>query len=202
MQLDIPLTLFFIIGLVLAVFYGMYQLSRYAFFVNFILLGILVFYLNVEMELVLVTLYVVCPLVLANVAMYVFLHKVDQSDKGDVRYQVNFDTTKDNFRLDNIKRGASIIGSAGSGKTESIVHGFLRHFAKVGFSGIIHDYKDFELTEMAYPLFSAGPVPFKVIAFDKVTNGVNPSAPRYLENEGCVDEVSLVVFEYLLEQCE
>ncbi|HUH47987.1 MAG TPA: hypothetical protein VLZ54_12585, partial [Arenibacter sp.] len=166
------------------------------------MLGILVFYLNVEMELVLVTLYVVCPLVLANVAMYVFLHKVDQSDKGDVRYQVNFDTTKDNFRLDNIKRGASIIGSAGSGKTESIVHGFLRHFAKEGFSGIIHDYKDFELTEMAYPLFSAGPVPFKVIAFDRIIHRVNPIAPRYLENEESVNEVSRVLIENLLEQRE
>lgn len=202
MQLDIPLTLFFIIGLVLAVFYGMYQLSRYAFFVNFILLGILVFYLNVEMELVLVTLYVVCPLVLANVAMYVFLHKVDQSEKGDVRYQVNFDTTKGNFRLDNIKRGASIIGSAGSGKTESIVHGFLRHFAKEGFSGIIHDYKDFELTEMAYPLFRTGSVPFKIISFDRIIHRANPIAPRYLENEESVNEVSRVLIENLLEQRE
>jgi len=117
-------------------------------------------------------------------------------------YQVDFATTKGNFKLDNIKRGASIIGSAGSGKTESVVYGFLKHFRKEGFCGIIHDYKDFELTEMAYPLFKDGDIPFKVISFDKIIHRVNPIAPRYLENEESVNEVSRVLIENLLEQRE
>ena len=86
------------------------------------------------------------------------------------------------------RKGASIIGSAGSGKTESVVYGFLKHFRKESFCGIIHDYKDFELTEMAYPLFKDSDIPFKVISFDKIIHRVNPIAPRYLENEESVNE--------------
>lgn len=202
MQLDNPLTALLIIGLASAVFYGMYRISRYAFILNFLLLGALVFYLNEDIRLILVALYLVCPLILINIGMYVFLHKTDTAKKGIIKYQVNFATTKGNFKLDNIKRGASVIGSAGSGKTESIVYGFLKHFRKEGFCGIIHDYKDFELTEMAYPLFKDGDIPFKVISFDKIIHRVNPIAPRYLENEESVNEVSRVLIENLLEQRE
>src|SRR5680860_807152 len=202
MQLDNLLTVFLIIGFASTVFYGMYRVSRFAFLVNFIMLGALVFYLNEETSLVLIALYLVCPLTLVNVGMYVFLHETDKSKNGDIKYRVNFATTKGNFKLKNIKRGASIIGSAGSGKTESVVFGFLKHFQKYKFCGIIHDYKDFELTEMAYPLFKNGDIPFKVISFDKIIHRVNPIAPRYLENEESVNEVSRVLIENLLEQRE
>ena len=200
--MDNLVTVLFIIGLASAVFYGMYRISRYAFILNFLLLGALVFYLNNEIRLILVALYLICPLILINIGMYVFLHKTDIPKNGCIKYQVNFATTKGYFKLDNIKRGASIIGSAGSGKTESVVYGFLKHFQKEGFCGIIHDYKDFELTEMAYPLFKDSDIPFKVISFDKIINRVNPIAPRYLENEESVNEVSRVLIENLLEQRE
>jgi hypothetical protein len=202
MQLDNLLTVSLIIGFASTVFYGMYRVSRYAFLVNFIMLGALVFYLNEETSLVLIALYLVSPLTLINVGMYVFLHKTDRPKNEDIKYRVIFPTTKGNFKLENIKRGASVIGSAGSGKTESVVYGFLKHFRKEGFCGIIHDYKDFELTEMAYPLFRDGEIPFKVISFDRIIHRVNPIAPRYLENEESVNEVSRVLIENLLEQRE
>lgn len=202
MQLDNLLTIFLIIGFASTVFYGIYKISRYAFLVNFLMLGALVFYINEELSLVLRALYMVCPLTLINVGMYVFLHKTDTPKNGDIKYRVNFPTTKGNFKLENIKRGASVIGSAGSGKTESVVYGFLKHFRKEGYCGIIHDYKDFELTEMAYPLFNDCEIPFKIISFDKIIQRVNPIAPRYLENEESVNEVSRVLIENLLEQRE
>ncbi|MFB9058083.1 type IV secretory system conjugative DNA transfer family protein [Mariniflexile ostreae] len=202
MQIDNFLTVFLIIGLTSTVFYGMFRISRYAFIINFLMLGVLVFCLNEQAQLILIALYLVCPLKLINIGLYVFLHKIERPNKGDRKYQVNFATTKGNFKLDNIKRGASVIGSAGSGKTESVVYGFLKHFEKEGFCGIIHDYKDFELTEMAYPLFKDGDIPFKVISFDKIIHRVNPIAPRYLENEESVNEVSRVLIENLLEQRE
>tara|TARA_R110000868_G_scaffold54251_1_gene169864 strand:- start:17145 stop:18512 length:1368 start_codon:yes stop_codon:yes gene_type:complete len=130
------------------------------------------------------------------------VHKTVIPKKGDTKYQVDFATTKGNLTLENIKRGASVIGSAGSGKTESVVYGFLQHFQKQGFCGIIHDYKDFELTEMAYPLFKDSAIPFKIISFDNIIHCVNPIAPRYLENEESVNEVSRVLIENLLEQRE
>ncbi|RAJ19138.1 type IV secretory system conjugative DNA transfer VirD4/TraG family protein [Gelidibacter algens] len=202
MHLENFLSTLLIFGLTSSIFYGMFRISRYAFMINFLILGVFVFYLMEETQLVLLALYVICPLALINVGMYVFLHKTDEPINGNLQYQVNFATDKGNFKLDNIKRGASIIGSAGSGKTESVVYGFLKHFRKEGFCGIIHDYKDFELTEMAYPLFKNGNIPFKIISFDKIIHRVNPIAPRYLENEESVNEVSRVLIENLLEQRE
>ncbi|WP_323674156.1 type IV secretory system conjugative DNA transfer family protein [Gelidibacter japonicus] len=202
MQMDNLVTVLFIIGLASSAFYGIFRISRYAFVVNFLLIGTLVYYLAERLPLVQIVLYLVCPLILINIGMYVFLHKTDASKNRNTKYEVSFATTKGNFKLDNIKRGASIIGSAGSGKTESVVYGFLKHFEKEGFCGIIHDYKDFELTEMAYPLFNDGDIPFKVISFDKIIHRVNPIAPRYLENEESVNEVSRVLIENLLEQRE
>ena len=202
MQIDNLITTLSIIGLASIVFYAIFRVSRYAFIVNFLVLGAMVFYLNEENTLTLIALYLVCPLILINIVMYVFLPKIDKPTNGDCKYQVSFATTKGIFKLDNIKRGASIIGSAGSGKTESVVYGFLKHFQKESFCGIIHDYKDFELTEMAYPLFKESDIPFKVISFDKIIHRVNPIAPRYLENEESVNEVSRVLIENLLEQRE
>tara|TARA_B100000929_G_scaffold158479_1_gene125455 strand:+ start:1612 stop:3192 length:1581 start_codon:yes stop_codon:yes gene_type:complete len=202
MQLDNLTTTLLIIGLISTLFYMGYRLTRYAFILNGILLGILVFYLSSGNDLILISLILVCPLMLINTGLYVFLHKTDEPKNAESNYRVSFATSKGNFKLENVKRGASIIGSAGSGKTESVVFGFLRHFQKEEFCGIIHDYKDFELTEMAYPLFKDGNIPFKVISFDKINHRVNPIAPRYLENEESVNEVSRVLIENLLEQRE
>ncbi|MEZ7495849.1 type IV secretory system conjugative DNA transfer family protein [Leeuwenhoekiella aequorea] len=202
MYIDALFTALFIIGLTSMLFYGCYQISRYAFALNSIVLCILAYFLLQWNDLVLVVLHAVCPLLLINTALYVFLHKTEAPKNSEGRYQVNFKTTKGNFKLDNIKRGASVIGSAGSGKTESVVYGFLKHFRKEGFCGIIHDYKDFELTEMAYPLFKSSLIPFKVISFDSIIHRVNPIAPRYLEHEESVNEVSRVLIENLLEQRE
>ena len=200
--MDNLITILSIIAVASMVFYAMFRVSKYALFLNFIMLSFLVFYLTQGNELVSILLYLVCPLMLINIGLYVFLHKTETVQNGDSKYQVKFATTKGNFKLDNIKRGASIIGSAGSGKTESVVYGFLKHFRKERFCGIIHDYKDFELTEMAYPLFKDSDIPFKVISFDKIIHRVNPIAPRYLENEESVNEVSRVLIENLLEQRE
>jgi len=202
MEIDNLITILSIIGVASTVFYAMFRVSRYALFLNFVMLSCLVFYLTQGNELVSIMLYLVCPLILINIGLYVFLHKTETVQNSDRKYQVNFTTTKGNFKLDNIKRGASIIGSAGSGKTESVVYGFLKHFRKEHFCGIIHDYKDLELTEMAYPLFKDSNVPFKVISFDKIIHRVNPIEPRYLENEESVNEVSRVLIENLLEQRE
>lgn len=148
-----------------------------------------------------ITLYIIIPVLLLGIVFYVFFHK--EKDKTlDDKYQVKFKIKSGRFQINNIKRGASIIGSAGSGKTESVVFNFLQHFSEHSFCGVIHDYKSFELTEMAYPLFKAQEIPFYIISFDSIYNRVNPIAPRYMENEESVNEVSRVLIENLLEQKE
>ena len=148
-----------------------------------------------------ILIYVVVPIMSLAILIYAFYNK-EPKKKRDKKYKVKFQTKSGKFKIENIKRGASVIGSAGSGKTESVVYGFLKHFCENGFCGIMHDYKDFELTEMAYPLFNEGNIPIKVISFDRIIHRVNPIAPRYLENEESVNEVSRVLIENLLEQRE
>ena len=67
---------------------------------------------------------------------------------------------------------------------------------------MIHDYKNFEITEMAFPLFEKNEIDFKVISFDNIYDRVNPIAPRYMTNEESVNEVARVLIENLLEQRE
>lgn len=145
-----------------------------------------------------IILFIIVPVLFIGTVLYVFLHE-EQSGNGDKKYQVSFKLRRGKFQIENIKRGASVIGSAGSGKTESVIYNFLQHFSTHQFCGIIHDYKDFELTEIAYPLFKEKDVKFYTVAFDQIYYRVNPIAPRYLPNEESVNELSKVLIENLLE---
>lgn len=144
---------------------------------------------------------ITCPLLLINSLLFVFIHR-KEVPKHSHEYGVMLKTHGKDLRIENIKRGVSIIGSAGSGKTESVVYNFLRHFSQNGFCGIIHDYKDFELTEIAYPLFKNSSIPFYIVSMEKTLHRVNPIAPKYLENEESVNEIARVLLENLLEQKE
>jgi len=197
---------FLIIAFGSLLFYGIFRISKYGFVINSLLIissfvGLM--FLDPAFEAILRTvLFMGCPLILSNTAMYVFFQKEDESSLAGAKYEVNFKIKTGKFKIKNIKRGASVIGAAGSGKTESVVYGFLEHFRKYSFCGVIHDYKDFEITEMAYPLFKESDIKFYIISFDKIIHRVNPIAPRYLENEESVNEVSRVLIENLLEQKE
>lgn len=187
-------------------FYFIYRNTKYGFAINLILLGSFFLILINEHQsmayYIKSILLILCPILLINVVMYVFLHKPDDESSTFKAYKVEFKLNHGIFKINNIKRGASIIGSAGSGKTESVVYGFLKHFRTQYFSGVIHDYKDFEITEMAYPLFKSEKIDFFIVSFDRIFHRVNPIAPRYLPNEESVNEVSRVLIENLLEQKE
>ena len=101
--------------------------------------------MNWELEHII--LYIICPSVFIGTVLYGLLSSEKQL-RINKKYKVRFKLKNGNFKIDNIRRGASVIGSAGSGKTESVVYNFLQHFSKYGFCGVIHDYKDFELTEI------------------------------------------------------
>ncbi|WP_373059982.1 type IV secretory system conjugative DNA transfer family protein [Zunongwangia sp. H14] len=196
------ISLFILCLLGSAFMYMVYKIIRYAFLTNLIFVGGVL--LNILLlsgswnSALLSVLLVICPLLLCNILLYVFLQKKELDN--DSRYQVKFKLEPGELKIKNIRRGASIIGAAGSGKTESIVYGFLKHFQQYSYCGIIHDYKNFELTEIAYPLFKEQENSFYIISFDKIFNRVNPIAPRYLENEESVNEVSRVLLDNLLEQ--
>ncbi|MGB7393043.1 MAG: type IV secretion system DNA-binding domain-containing protein [Pricia sp.] len=140
------------------------------------------------------------PFQIANLLVFTLLEFQNKKVDIQTEYKVKLPHRNGTLVLDNIRRGVSIIGSAGSGKTESVVYGLLKHFQKHCFSGVLHDYKHFELTELAYPLFKDSDIPFHIISFDNIHQRVNPIAPRYLPDEESVNEVSRVLLENLLEQ--
>ena len=77
MQIDNIITTLSIIGFTITVFYAMFRVSRYAFLLNIIMLSVFVFYFTKENEVVSILLYLVCPLMLINTGLYVFLHKTE-----------------------------------------------------------------------------------------------------------------------------
>ena len=179
--------------------------SGWAFFLYlaiFILSGCIL-YFQFSTALFLGTLItVLIPLQLINILCFALPEFMGQKDGIHPRYKVKLPHRSGTLTLANIRRGVSIIGSAGSGKTESVVHGLLLHFEKHKFCGVIHDYKHFEITEMAYPLYAEKEMPFHIISLDEIHKKVNPIAPRYLPDEESVNEVSRVLLENLMEQRE
>ncbi|WP_417936419.1 type IV secretory system conjugative DNA transfer family protein [Flagellimonas onchidii] len=143
-------------------------------------------------------LYVLLPWGFVNLLYYVFIPN-REANTVDKKYRLVLQTKGAKVVLDNIRRGISIIGAAGSGKTESVVYNLFQHFAANRFCGVMHDYKNFEITEMAYQLFKGTDRKFHIVSFDPIYHRVNPIAPRYLPDEESVHEISRVLLENLLE---
>ncbi|PKP11525.1 MAG: mobilization protein [Bacteroidetes bacterium HGW-Bacteroidetes-3] len=189
-------------SLLLVIFLSLFKITRKAFMVNsIIILGITIAVWDYIDSILIFSKYllsVFIPTALGNTLFYVYFQKETATSIKE-KYKVNFKLKRGALIIDNIKRGASVIGAAGSGKTESVIYNFLQHFSKYSFCGIIHDYKDFELTEIAYPLFKNNKLNFYTISFDPIYYSVNPIAPRYIPNEESVNEISRVILENLLE---
>ena len=178
---------------------------RYAFSIHILIIVLtsyLLYHIHDHQLFMLIILYGLLPLFFINVVLYSLIDFIKDQKKIEKKYTVKFKLKSGSLKLQNIRRGASVIGSAGSGKTESVVYNFLKHFQKHQFCGIIHDYKYFEITEMVYPLFQNEDIPFHIISFDEIHSKVNPIAPRYMQDEESVNEVSRVLLENLLEQRE
>lgn len=141
------------------------------------------------------------PLIAINVILNEWLLKMEK-ERITRQYGFRMPISAGSLRLKDIRRGVSIIGAAGSGKTESVVAQFLKYFSRQTFCGIIHDYKNSELSRIAYPLFKGSKMPFYIISFDRIYHKVNPIAPRYMQDEESVNEISRVLLENLLENKE
>jgi hypothetical protein len=117
-------------------------------------------------------------------------------EKVDELWDCPFPTNKGMKFVKNVRRGILIFASAGSGKTESPIYSLLKHFANKDFSGIIYDYKDGELSEIAKPLFADR---LKVVCIHKPYIGlrINPLSERYISDEKDINEVVNVIIDNL-----
>lgn len=185
------------------IFWYSLKKTDWGYFINLSLI-LIIFFLHQKFKteldhLLVLILWYLLPLLLLNTVLYVFVNTEARKDIPK-KYQVKFLLKEGKLTIENFRRGVSIIGAAGSGKTESVIYNFLKHLSKHSFCGVIHDYKSFELTEIAYPLFKDNEIPFYIVSFDNIYHRVNPIAPRYLPDEESVNEVSRVLLENLLEQ--
>lgn len=96
----------------------------------------------------------------------------------------------------NIFAGVGVFGASRSGKTASVIYSLLIHFAKWGFSGLIYDYKNGELTEICIPLFGKRVKIFAIHRPD-ISIRLNPINPKYLDDEKEVSAVTQVILDNL-----
>ena len=102
-----------------------------------------------------------------------------------------------NLKLDNIKRGIAIFGSAGAGKTESGFVPLIKHMAKYNFAGINYDYKDGELTEIVNYFYRGNDIVKNYIvapARPEISHRLNPIAPEFIPTQETVNELVKVFF--------
>ena len=195
-------TLYPVLGLGIFLFQYVHRWGFIVLLGLFLLEGVLLVFLMGWTIAVPLLLYAVLPAMFLSMVLGLAFDHQNTENSIAPKYRARLRLRSGSLTLSNIRRGISIIGSAGSGKTESVVYGLLRHFQKYGFCGVIHDYKHFEITELAYPLFQEQEIPFHIVSFDTIHKRVNPIAPRYLPDEESVNEVSRVLLENLLEQRE
>ncbi|UNY98325.1 type IV secretion system DNA-binding domain-containing protein [Zhouia spongiae] len=134
--------------------------------------------------------------------MLLVLQSNNHSNQRHFNFRLRIKSKSRTINLEDIRKGISIMGASGSGKTESVVYQILKGLTAANYCGVIHDYKNFELTELVYPLIKSTDIPFHIVSFDVPYQRVNPIAPKYLPDEESVHELSRVLVENLLEHKE
>jgi type IV secretory pathway TraG/TraD family ATPase VirD4 len=127
------------------------------------------------------------------VVVFVLLAVFDKSaqKKEDPFFVEILTDKKKKVYLENINTGVAIFGASGAGKSAGPIFWLLKHFAKYEFAGIIYDYKDYELTEIAYPLFKSRQIEFKIFCLHDVNRSVriNPIDPKFMKTEADVNGI-------------
>lgn len=120
------------------------------------------------------------------IGLYIFDKKKKKKSKVHPPYDVPLKATDGKSRcISDTSRGVAIFGSSGSGKTAGPITNILKEFAKKKFTGVINDFKEYELTEVAYPLFKQAGVNFKVFAPFDINRSVrlNVVSPHLIDSE-------------------
>ncbi len=140
-------------------------------------------------------LYLMLPSLAISGLMYLWLYE----KPADKLWDVEFNTAQGRKIIRSVQRGVAVFGAAGSGKTISVLYNIMQHFGKAGFSGVIYDYKDGELTELAVPIFQDR---LKVVAIHnpEISLRINPIAPEYITGEKDVNQIVKVLMDNLIKK--
>jgi type IV secretory pathway TraG/TraD family ATPase VirD4 len=180
-------------GLLTGLIFALVRFKPKLLFAGVYLGIIVILYLNLKLIFFnKIGLFIILPSLLIGslVGLLTYPEKVDEL------WDAPIVTTKGIRFIKNLRRGVLILGAAGSGKTESPIYSIMKHLAKKNYGGIIYDYKDGELSEMAKPLFGDR---LKVIAIHKPYIGlrINPLNERYISDEKDINEVVNVIVDNL-----
>lgn len=105
-------------------------------------------------------------------------------------------------------RGIMVIGTPGSGKTESVIIPFIKQFLAKGFSMLVYDYKYPDLSLIAYHHYLKGKKAgalkshhFHVLNLDRLeySRRVNPLHPRYITTLADATETAETLIHALLK---
>jgi len=135
-------------------------------------------------------------IIIPSIVLGVIGFLITLKPKIDTLWDAKIETTEGVQILKNVRRGVLIFGAAGSGKTESPVYTLLKHFGQQNYTGVLYDYKDGELSEIAKPLFKDR---LKPISLHRPSQGyrINPIAPKYISDEKDINEVVAVLLDNL-----
>jgi type IV secretory pathway TraG/TraD family ATPase VirD4 len=106
--------------------------------------------------------------------------------------------------LNNPYRGVLVVGSAGSGKSESIAVPALEQFVKKGYSGVIYDFKFPTLANDVETFTQANQSAIKhyYVNFDGVyhSHKINPIAPEYVPNTSYAREYAQAIIANMMKE--
>lgn len=128
-------------------------------------------------------------------AIYNSIHEKRKKSKqnSDSPFCVEIlDHKKKKVVIEDVNRGVSIFAASGGGKSAGPIYWLSKHFAKYKFAGIVNDYKNYELTEVIYPIFKEQGIDLKIWAVHDPNRSVqvNPIAPRYIKVESDLIQIT------------
>lgn len=140
------------------------KLKKFLFVLLHALFGVLLYQITSYLILVHLVVYVAPSFIIALLLRFISKMSLKSNDQKEYRFV--FKTIKGTkVVITNIFRHIALIGGAGSGKTRSFIKWVIKQMAIYNFSGLIHDYKEFDLAKTAYTHYLDSKVEFKGINF-------------------------------------
>lgn len=138
-----------------------------------------------------VVLYVLPSLISGVIAMFVIRAVASSEPKSTNIFDVSIPYNGNKRLTVNIKRGVSVQGAAGSGKTASIAGHILKCMGERNVPALIYDYKNFELVEVVQWFYRESTIPIHAFAPHNPDKSIflNPIDPSILKND---EDVSLM----------
>lgn len=140
-------------------------------------------------------------------AVYLFIKYKRKGKKEEAPKNPNtavLRTEAGGVQLGNPFRGVFVLGAAGSGKSESIAVPLLSEFVRMGFAGVVYDFKFPTLAKDVQSFVNAKGSVLRHFYLDfnnpAASYRVNPLNPRYLPNTSYAREYAQAIISNLMKE--